>query len=115
MTQELADARATGAVVICAPVYVELAAHPRVSRIWIDEFLSATGITVEFVLDKPVWQMASVSFAAYSDRRRKSGGGTAKRVPVDFLIASHAMLHADRLMTLDAKRYQRDFPRLHLV
>jgi len=34
---------------------------------------------------------------------------------VDFIIAAHALLHADRLMTLDPVRYELDFPKLHLV
>jgi len=34
---------------------------------------------------------------------------------VDFLIGAHALVQADRLMTLDAKRYQRDFPELKII
>ena len=44
-----------------------------------------------------------------------TGGGAAKRLLVDFIIAAHALLRADRLMTLDASRYARDFPRLCMV
>jgi predicted nucleic acid-binding protein len=33
----------------------------------------------------------------------------------DFLIAAHALLRADRLMTLDPARYQQDFPELRLA
>jgi predicted nucleic acid-binding protein len=34
---------------------------------------------------------------------------------VDFIIASHALLRADQLMTLDEKRYRSDFPKLRVV
>jgi predicted nucleic acid-binding protein len=33
----------------------------------------------------------------------------------DFVIAAHALIQADRLMTLDPKRYRQDFPKLRLV
>jgi predicted nucleic acid-binding protein len=67
-----------------------------------------------FELDEPVWRQAAKAFAVYAERRRHSGGGGAKRLLVDFIIAAHAMLRADRLMTLDAGRYERDFPRLRM-
>jgi predicted nucleic acid-binding protein len=35
-------------------------------------------------------------------------------LPADFVIAAHALLKADRLMTLDANRYGVDFPQLRL-
>ncbi len=114
VTQELKNARIQGAVVVCASVYVELAAHPLVSPAFIDQFLADTGITVEFFLDEPVWRKAADGYAAYADRRRRSGGSSAKRLLADFVIAAHALLHADRLFTLDPARYQRDFPNLRL-
>jgi len=48
-------------------------------------------------------------------RRRNSGRGSPKRLPADFVIASHALLQADRLMTRDASRYRQDFPTLRLI
>jgi hypothetical protein len=113
--EELNRARAQGGLVVCAPVFVELAAHPAVSSAFVDRFLSETGITVEFVLDEPVWRKAAERFAAYAKRRRRSGGATPKRFLADFLIAAHALLRADRLFTLDPSRYQQDFPELRLV
>lgn len=112
---QLAEAHARGGVVICAPVYVELLAHPSASQSFVDEFLADTGVAVDFDLDEDVWKQAGRSFASYAHRRRKSRGGSPKRLLVDFLVAAHALLRADRLMTLDASRYQRDFPRLRLV
>jgi len=100
---------------VCAPVYAELMAHPSASQSFVDHFLADTGITVEFLLDEPVWRKAAVSFAAYAQRRRRSGGDHPKRLLVDFMIAAHAELEADQLMTLDPERYRRDFRNLRII
>ena len=112
---ELRQARAQGSTVICAPVYVELSAHPLVSPGFVDKFLADTRITVEFGLDEAVWRKTAEAFASYAQRRRRSGGAQPKRVLADFLIAAHALLRADRLFTLDPTRYQQDFPELRLM
>ena len=113
--QELKKARAQGALVVCAPVFVELVAHPLVKPGFVDEFMSETRIAVEFVLSESVWRKAAERFSAYAQRRRQSGGNSPRRLPADFLIAAHALLDADCLFTLDASRYHRDFPELRLV
>lgn len=113
--QELKNSRAQGGLVVCAPVYVELMAHPSVSPGFVDKFLAETEIAVEFVLEEQVWRKAADSFTAYAHQRRRSGGQSPKRLVVDFIIASHASLHADRLMTLDAGRYSQYFPTLRIV
>ena len=111
----LFQARNRGGLVICAPVYCELLAHPSATRDFVQEFLDETGIMVDFLLDEQVWQQSASAFADYAQRRRRSRGGSPKRMLVDFLVASHAMLRADRLMTLDASRYKQDFPRLRII
>lgn len=113
--QELKDSRAQGSLVVSAPVYVELSAHPLVSPGFVDKFLAETGIVVEFALDETVWRRAAEGFAEYARRRRRSGGTSAKRMLPDFLIAAHALICADRLLTLDPSRYQQDFPQLRLA
>ncbi len=113
--QKLVDARARGSIVLCAPVYVELAAHPLVTPGVVDRLLKEADITIEFVLDEPVWRKAAERFADYAQRRQTSAGGLSKRLLADFLIAAHALLSADRLFTLDASRYQQDFPDLRLL
>jgi predicted nucleic acid-binding protein len=112
---KLADAHAVGGLVICAPVYVELLAHPAVNRKFVDDFLGDTGIALDFDLDEPIWRCTAECFAAYAIRRRRSQGASPKRLLVDFVIAAHASLRADRLMTLDASRYRQDFPKLKLI
>lgn len=111
----LFKARSEGGLVICAPVYCELLAYPSATQPFVREFLGETRILVDFLLDEQVWQKAEHAFVAYAQRRRRSRGGSPKRLLVDFVIAAHALLRADRLMTLDASRYRRDFPRLHII
>jgi predicted nucleic acid-binding protein len=112
---QLSKARAEGALVISAPVFVELSAIPTSNPRHIETLLREMNIAVDFDLGEDVWQLAATSFAAYAVRRRRSGGGSPKRLPADFVIAAHATLRADRLMTLDATRYGVDFPQLRLL
>jgi len=111
----LASVHAQGGLVVCAPVYIELLAHPGASQSFVDDFLSETGIVVDFELDEMVWRAAGNGFSAYAQRRRKSAGGSAKSLLADFVVAAHALLRADRLMTLDPARYKLDFPKLLLI
>lgn len=115
MVTLLGRAGSEGGLVICAPVYAELLAHARATEKFLDEFLSTTNVSVDFALDEAIWREAGRRFASYATRRRKSGGRDPKRLLVDFLIGAHALLRADRLFTLDDRRYARDFPTLRLM
>jgi predicted nucleic acid-binding protein len=115
VAQRLVELHSDGGLVICAPVYVELCAGPSLTQELVRNLLAEINVAIDFALDQNVWQLAAQGFAAYAQRRRQSGGGTPKRVPVDFLVAAHASLRADRLMTLDTNLYQPDFPALRLV
>ena len=112
---QLQEAHSRGGLVICAPVYAELLAHPLATQDFVDRFLEETGIPVDFDLDAAIWKKSATAFAVYAGRRRRSGGGAPKRLFVDFIIAAHASLRADRLMTLDPARYKQDFPKLRLI
>lgn len=111
----LDHARAQGGLVICAPVFAESIAHPAMSESVLERFLKETGIAVDFDLGEAVWRLAATSFAAYADRRRRSGGDSPRRLLADFIIGAHALSRADRLITLEARRYSRDFPTLRIV
>jgi len=115
MVDVLADAQSHGGLVICAPVYCELLAHPKAERGFVDAFLSDTNVTIEFLLDESVWREAGTRFADYAERRRHSGGSGAKRLLADFIIGAHARTRADRLLTLDRARYELGFPDLCLA
>jgi predicted nucleic acid-binding protein len=111
----LSKARAEGGLVVSAPVFVELSAIPTGTPQRVEKLLEEMNIAVDFDLGEDVWRMAATSFAAYAIRRRRSGGGSPKRLPADFVIASHALLRADRLMTRDTNHYLLDFPNLRLI
>lgn len=110
----LEEAQRDGGLVIAAPVYAELLAHPQASESFVNNFLADTGIAVDFELPRDSWVEAARRFASYANRRRESGGQRPKRLLVDFMIGSHALLCADRLLTLDPDRYRQDFPELKL-
>ena len=115
MSPLLAKLQTEGGLVISAPVFAELVAHPKSTIKFVDTFLSTTNITVDFSTDEDVWRAAASAFSDYVQRRRKSGNGSQKRLLVDFVIGAHATLRADRLLTLDKSRYQRSFPRLKIL
>ncbi|HXO35389.1 MAG TPA: type II toxin-antitoxin system VapC family toxin [Candidatus Acidoferrales bacterium] len=115
IASQLSRVRSEGALVICAPVFVELSAIPGLNVRTIRKALAETAIAIDFDLEENVWMLAAETFAAYAIRRRRSGGGSPKRLLPDFLIAAHALLQADRLMTRDANRYSQDFPKLRLI
>jgi predicted nucleic acid-binding protein len=115
IADQLAMARSEGALVVSAPVFVELGAIPGVNAQRVEKLLGEMNVVIDFDLGEDVWRLAATGFAAYSTRRRRSGAGPPKRLLADFVIASHALLRADRLMTRDATRYGQDFPNLRLI
>ena len=98
-----------------APVHAELMAHPKATESFVNDFLADTGIMIDFDLQQPVWTEASRRFARYANRRRRSAGDEPRRLLIDFVVGSDALIQADRLMTLDPKRYRRDFHELKLI
>jgi predicted nucleic acid-binding protein len=118
ITEKLSNARAEGALVVSAPVFVELAAMP-IAKVQssqrVENLLREMNVAIDFVLGEEVWRLAATAFAAYAIRRRHSGGGSPKRLLADFVIAAHAMLMADRFMTRDVNLYAQDFPNLRLI
>jgi predicted nucleic acid-binding protein len=113
--QQLGDAKSLGGLLISPVVYAELLAYPKATEAFLNRFLSDTGVTVDFQLDEPVWVEAGRRFARYAGHRRKSGSGEPKRLLADFLVGAHALLQADRLMSLDPTRYEQYFPELKLL
>lgn len=102
VVRRLSQARQQGDVlVICGLVYVELLAHPNMTRELRDDFLADTGMVVELDLSREVWELASDAYWQYVQRRRTSGVAPPRRVPADFLIAAHAQTRADAFFTLD--------------
>lgn len=115
MVDTLEEAATAGSLVICGVVYAELLAHPKANAQFVDEFLAATDIAIDFAAGEPVWREVAARYAKYAARRRASRGGSAKRLVADFMVGAHALLRADRLLTLDRSRYARDFPELEQI
>lgn len=111
----LNKARSVGGLVICPVVYAELHGYPNIVRSQVDDFLSITGITVDWILDRDVWDLASARYRDYSIRRRKNRHGESKRLVADYLVGAHAALCADRLITRDKRRYSTDFAEVRLA
>jgi predicted nucleic acid-binding protein len=108
------NVRAEGSLIVSAPVYVELSAHPLASRGDIDKLLEEAAL-IDYHLDEAIGEKERQA----SRLMFSKGGGPAKALGSECfptsLIAAHTLLRADRLMTLDLTRYQQDFPELRLV
>lgn len=115
IARRLGDAKTEGGLVVGAPVYAELLAYPNATESFVNGFLADTGVAVDFELQEPVWLEAGRRFARYAKRRRRTAHVGPRRLLADFIVGSHALTQADRLMTLDPKRYKQDFPELKLV
>jgi predicted nucleic acid-binding protein len=102
--------------VISPVVHAEISAHPKATGHFVDRFLSEPAVEVDFTLKEQVWREGAYRFARYASRRRHSRGGSPKRLLADFVVSAHALVHADRLLTLDSGAwYRRDFPELRLL
>ena len=88
----LARALEQGVIVVSTVVYAELAGR-FADRTDLDAFLEAWRCRVDRI-DVPSAYLAGVHFKRY--RRR---GGTRERILPDFLIAAHAELNSDRVLT----------------
>jgi predicted nucleic acid-binding protein len=98
-----------------APVYAELLAHPKATESFLNGFLADTGVVVDIEFQQSVWLEAGRRFARDARRRRRTAHHGPRRLLADFMIGSHALTQADRLMTLDPKRFKQDFPELKLI
>jgi hypothetical protein len=112
---QLGEARREGALVISPFVFAELFAYPGATEQFVSGFLGATGVQVDYRLEERIWTETGNRFARYSARRRMSTGEGPRRLLADFLIGAHALVQAERLLTLDAKVYRQDFPELRLL
>jgi hypothetical protein len=115
VVEQLGKAKQEGALLISPFAFAELHAHPNVPAGSIRVFLNETGIVIDYKLEERVWTEAGLRFARYAARRRKAMGEGPRRILADFLIGAHALVQAERLLTLDPKRYTQDFPELRLL
>ncbi len=91
--------------VVC---YAELSSRFTL-RINLDQLLDHLGFLVD-VLDRQTSYAAGQLYLEYRSR-----GGTRDRILPDFLIAAHAQIEADRLLTRDLRFFRGTFPKLEVV
>jgi predicted nucleic acid-binding protein len=104
----LAGAGEDGPLIIAEIVYAELVSAVR-GRDHLDSVLDLLGISVVSLGVGAAYD-AGRFFAAY----RRSGGARS-RILADFLIAAHALTHADRLLTRDRGFYREYFAELPIM
>jgi predicted nucleic acid-binding protein len=115
LAELLRHLRGEGALIVCAPVWAELGAHPLLGGKDITTFLQSASVTVDFTLSKEVWAKAAEAHSAYAVRRRSSGGDTPRRILADFLVGAHALVCTERIITLDHRFTELTFPGLKVV
>ena len=101
-------------LVVCGAVFAELCGRASRKPETVTVSLRAARIAVDTSMAIDVWALASTAYAAYRQRRAKSGGGQARRILADFLIGAHAS-RAGALVTSDADFYRRAFPELRVI
>lgn len=110
----LETAAQRGALVMCGAVFAELLAAPGRSQALLDEFVVATGASVDWSLDEPIWRAAGAAYQAHANRRRPAGASPPRRLLADFVIGAHAARRADAILTSDPSLYRRHFAGLRV-
>jgi predicted nucleic acid-binding protein len=115
VVEQLGKAKQEGALLISPFAFSELHAHPNMTASDVRSSLVATDVAIDYKLEERIWTEAGVRYARYAARRRKATGEGPRRLLADFLIGAHALVQAERLLTLDPTRYRQDFPELRLL
>jgi hypothetical protein len=101
-------AKEAGQTIISAVAYAEVVAQFK-SKVRADDFFALLSCRVESI-DQDAAFLAGQFFDQYKRR-----GGKRNRILADFLIAAHAQLNADRILTRDTRFFGPNFPRLKAV
>ena len=97
-----------GRVVVCDVVLAELTAAFQTKQ----AMEKAIGpLSLDYI---PVEREAAV-LAGLTWRKYRASGGKRVRVMADFLIAAHAQVHCDRLLTRDRGFYRKYFTKLRVL
>jgi predicted nucleic acid-binding protein len=104
----IADALASGDVVVCDAVVAEVQAMLDTS---ISLMETVNGFGVRF---GPTTEQAAMR-AGHMNKRFRARGGKRERVVADFLIGAHALLQCDALITRDDGFFRDYFKGLKLI
>ncbi|WP_407571605.1 type II toxin-antitoxin system VapC family toxin [Deinococcus altitudinis] len=105
---------AQGPLLICGVVYAELHGRQDTPPDLIERFLQGTGIELDSVSSRDIWEEAGRANASQHARRRRGGIPGVRPVLPDLLIGAHALHRADRLLTRNTGDFS-DFPALELI
>jgi hypothetical protein len=104
----LTAARKSGSLSVSAVCYAEVSRN-FASMDETNEFFDLLSCKVDMIEQKTAF-LAGQFFEQYKNR-----GGTRNRILPDFLIAAHAQLHADRILTRDTRFFGPNFPKLKAI
>jgi predicted nucleic acid-binding protein len=104
----LRQAESAGAIITSVVAYAEVAAQ-FTSKVRAKEFFDLLSCKIQ-ALDENAAFLGGQFFDEYKQR-----GGKRTRILADFLIAAHAQLNADRILTRDTRFFGPNFPRLKAV
>lgn len=101
-------------LIVCGAVYVELHAHPGMTRIVLQAELVKLDIRLDAVTTVLIWDEAARAHQDASQRRRASSHLLPRKPLPDHLIGAHAQHRAGRLLTMNVADFG-DFPALTVL
>ncbi len=104
----LIRAEFAGKIILSPICYAEIAARFGSHKL-LHKFLN------ELSLEYSEIDQSTAYLAGQFHREYRQRGGPRTRILADFFIAAHAQLHADRLLTRDARFFKDNFPNLKAV
>src|ERR1035441_6747689 len=92
---QLGKARMEGSLVISPFVFAELLAYPRATEAFVNRFMDATGVVIDYKMEERLWTEAGLRYARYASRRRKATGEGPRRI-----LADRSEEHTSELQSL---------------
>ncbi|HMS10646.1 MAG TPA: PIN domain-containing protein [Pyrinomonadaceae bacterium] len=108
-------ADAAGTLVICGAVFAELLAGKGRTVEAVEDFLSETGIVIDWAIDEAIWRGSATAFQKYAARRRRQKQKAPRGLIADFLIGAHAFERGFPLLTFDSRVFKAAFPGLKII